>query len=81
MLIYSILSKLINFAVPDTIDPRVINKGPKLSLFKAHENLTLAITSAQAIGCHVINMDSHVLSEGRQHIVLGLMWQIIAASH
>jgi plastin-1 len=40
-------SKLINFAVPDTIDPRVINKGAKLSLFKKHENLTLAINSAQ----------------------------------
>ncbi|TRY80405.1 hypothetical protein TCAL_07747 [Tigriopus californicus] len=73
-----ILCTLINFAVPDTIDPRVINKGPKLSVFKAHENLTLAITSAKAIGCHVVNMDSHVLSEGRQHIVLGLLWQIIA---
>lgn len=40
-------SKLINFAVPDTIDSRVINTGAKLSLFKRLENLTLAITSAQ----------------------------------
>ena len=40
-------SKLINFAVPDTIDPRAINTGKKLSLFKKHENLTLAITSAK----------------------------------
>ncbi len=77
-------SKLINFAVPDTIDARVINRqspGAKpLSLFKRHENLTLAINSAQSIGCHVVNMDSHVLGEGRQHIVLGLIWQIIAVS-
>ena len=34
----------------------------------------------QAIGCHVVNMDSHVLSEGRKHIILGLLWQIIAVS-
>ena len=75
-----LLCKLINFAVPDTIDDRVINKkkGGNMSLFKKHENLTLAITSAQAIGCHVVNMDSHVLSNGRPHIVLGLLWQIIA---
>ncbi len=71
-------SKLINFAVPDTIDNRAINKGAKLSVFKKHENLTLAIKSAQAIGCQVVNMDSHVLSEGRKHIILGLLWQIIA---
>ena len=42
-----VFSKLINFAVPDTIDPRVINLGSKLSLFKKLENLTLAINSAQ----------------------------------
>ncbi len=70
--------------MPDTIDARVINRQPPgakpLSLFKRHENLTLAINSAQSIGCHVVNMDSHVLGEGRQHIVLGLIWQIIAVS-
>lgn len=42
-----LLCKLINYAVPDTIDNRVINKGPKLSLFKKHENLTLALGSAR----------------------------------
>ena len=41
-----LLCKLINFAVPDTIDNRVINHGSKLSLFKKHENLTLALGSA-----------------------------------
>jgi hypothetical protein len=74
-------SKLINFAVPETIDPRAINKANKLSVFKKHENLTLGITSAQAIGCHVVNMDSHTLSEGRKHLVLGLLWQIIAVRY
>lgn len=72
-----LLCKLINFSVPDTIDSRAINVGKNMSLFKKHENLTLAITSAQSIGCHVINMDSHVLSDGREHIILGLLWQII----
>ena len=42
-----IYSKLINFAVPETIDARAINTGKKVSLFKKHENLTLAITSAK----------------------------------
>jgi hypothetical protein len=50
-------SKLINFAVPDTIDPRVINLGNKLSLFKKLENLTLAINSAQVIAASLAILD------------------------
>jgi len=77
-----ILCELINMAVPDTIDNRAINKtkNGKISLFKKHENLTLAINSAKSIGIQTINMDSHVLSEGdaRKHIILGLIWQILA---
>merc|ERR1712117_289500 len=60
--------RIINLAVPDTIDERVVNKD---------ENLTVAITSAQAIGCTVVNMDSHAMMEGTEHLVLGLLWQII----
>ena len=47
--LFSPLSELINMAVPDTIDNRAINKtkNGKISLFKKHENLTLAINSAK----------------------------------
>ena len=36
-------------AVPETIDPRAINqaKNGKITIFKKHENLTLAINSAK----------------------------------
>ena len=40
-------SKLINFAVPETIDDRAINYGESLHIMKKHENLTLAINSAK----------------------------------
>merc|ERR1712241_1358047 len=74
-----ILCKMINLAAVDTIDERVINKGQKLSIFKQHENLTLAINSAKAIGCVVIGIDSHTLnsSQGKKWLVLGLVWQLI----
>merc|ERR1719391_410146 len=74
-----ILCKMINLASLDTIDERVINKGQKLSIFKQHENLTLAINSAKAIGCVVIGIDSHTLnsSQGKKWLVLGLIWQLI----
>ena len=44
-----------------------------------HENLTLAINSAKAIGCVVIGIDSHTLNsgQGKKWLVLGLVWQLI----
>lgn len=68
--------KIINHSCPDTIDERAINKE-KLTVYTKHENLTLALNSAQAIGCNIINIDAHDLAKGRPHLVLGLLWQII----
>jgi len=74
-----LLCKVINLAAPDTIDERVINKGKNVSIFKQHENLTLARNSAISIGCVVIGIDSHTLnsSQGKKWLVLGLIWQLI----
>ncbi|NWW39301.1 PLST protein, partial [Panurus biarmicus] len=41
------------------------------------ENLNLALNSASAIGCHVVNIGAEDLREGKPHLVLGLLWQII----
>lgn len=71
-----LLCKVINHSCPDTIDERAINKK-NLSVYNKHENLTLALRSAQSIGCNVINIDAHDLIKGKQHLVLGLLWQII----
>lgn len=71
-----IICKLINIAVPGTIDERVINKK-NLNTYTKLENLTLALCSAQAIGCNIINIDCIDLSKGTSHLVLGLLWQII----
>jgi len=71
-----LLCKVINHSCPDTIDERAINKR-NLSVYTKHENLTLAISSASAIGCNVVNIDAHDLSKGKPHLVLGLLWQII----
>ena len=40
------------------------------SLFR-HENLTLALTSAQSIGCNIVNIDANDLTKGTPHLVLG----------
>ncbi|XP_061209263.1 plastin-3 isoform X1 [Neopsephotus bourkii] len=71
-----VLCKMINLSVPDTIDERAINKK-KLTPFIIQENLNLALNSASAIGCHVVNIGAEDLREGKPHLVLGLLWQII----
>ncbi|NWX22142.1 PLSI protein, partial [Aegotheles bennettii] len=71
-----LLCKMINFSQPDTIDERAINKK-KLTPFTISENLNLALNSASAIGCTVVNIGSQDLQEGKPHLVLGLLWQII----
>uniref|UniRef100_A0A4W3HQS9 Plastin-3 n=1 Tax=Callorhinchus milii TaxID=7868 RepID=A0A4W3HQS9_CALMI len=71
-----VLCKMINLSVPDTIDERTMNKK-KLTPFTIQENLNLALNSASAIGCHVVNIGAEDLREGKPHLVLGLLWQII----
>ncbi|KAM9982291.1 hypothetical protein ACTFIZ_006809 [Dictyostelium cf. discoideum] len=71
-----LLCKLINDAVPDTIDERVLNKK-NLNAFRINENQVLCINSAKAIGCNVVNIGAGDLVEGRAHLIMGLTWQII----
>ena len=37
----------------------------------------MAINAAKAIGCHLVNIGAANLMEGKQHLVLGVAWQII----
>ena len=71
-----VLCKLINSSVAGTIDERAINKS-KLNSFTISENQTLALNSASSIGCNVVNIGPSDIMAGTQHLVLGLLWQII----
>ncbi|KAJ9153853.1 hypothetical protein P3X46_027250 [Hevea brasiliensis] len=72
-----LLCKLINVAVPGTIDERAINTKRVLNPWERNENHTLCLNSAKAIGCTVVNIGTQDLVEGRPHLVLGLISQII----
>ncbi|KAH9305060.1 hypothetical protein KI387_009464 [Taxus chinensis] len=72
-----LLCKLINVAVPGTIDDRAINTKKNLNPWERNENHTLCLNSAKAIGCTVVNIGTQDLIEGRPHLVLGLISQII----
>uniref|UniRef100_A0A0C9SA64 TSA: Wollemia nobilis Ref_Wollemi_Transcript_4722_2098 transcribed RNA sequence n=1 Tax=Wollemia nobilis TaxID=56998 RepID=A0A0C9SA64_9CONI len=72
-----LLCKLINLAVPGTIDERTINTKKSLNPWERNENHTLGLNSAKAIGCTVVNIGTQDMVEGRPHLVLGLISQII----
>lgn len=72
-----LLCKLINVAVPNTIDERTINMKRDINPWERNENHTLCLNSAKAIGCTVVNIGPHDLVEGIPHLVLGLISQII----
>ncbi|KAI6248462.1 Fimbrin [Erysiphe necator] len=76
-----VLAKLINDSVPDTIDERVLNRpGNKiktLNAFHMTENNNIVIESAKGIGCSVVNIGSGDIIEVREHLILGLIWQVI----
>ncbi|XP_047982877.1 fimbrin-5-like isoform X3 [Salvia hispanica] len=72
-----LLCKLINVAVPNTIDERAINTKKVLNPWERNENHNLCLNSAKAIGCTVVNIGTQDLIEARPHLVVGLMSQII----
>ncbi|XP_052207874.1 fimbrin-5-like [Diospyros lotus] len=72
-----LLCKLINVAVPGTIDERAINTKQSLNPWERNENHTLCLNSAKAIGCTVVNIGTQDLVEARPHLVMGLISQII----
>ncbi|KAL1508672.1 hypothetical protein AB1Y20_004767 [Prymnesium parvum] len=74
-----LLCKLINEAQPETIDERVINVAPS-NTFHQTENLNLAINAAKGIGLTVVNIGAGDLMEGKPHLVLGLIWQMVKMS-
>lgn len=41
------------------------------------ENANIVINSAKAIGCVVVNVRAEDIIDGKEHLILGLIWQII----
>ncbi|KAJ6956550.1 fimbrin-2 [Populus alba x Populus x berolinensis] len=74
---YFLHAKLINVAVAGTIDERAINTKRILNPWERNENHTLCLNSAKAIGCTVVNIGTQDFIEGRRHLVLGMISQII----
>lgn len=72
-----LLCKLINDAKPGTIEERVMNKKARLSIWEVQENQNLALNSAKSIGCSIVNIGATDIIEGRPHLVLAVLWQVV----
>lgn len=72
-----LICKAINFSAPNTIDERSLNKGEEMIIYQQLENIELALRSAESIGCRVINIRPIDISQSKEDLILGLLWQII----
>jgi len=72
-----LICKAINFSAPNTIDEKSLNRGIETTFFKQLENIELALRSAESIGCRVINIRPIDITQGKENLILGLLWQII----
>ncbi|KAL8260817.1 hypothetical protein R6Q59_024866 [Mikania micrantha] len=59
-----LICKLINVAVPGTIDERAINTKTSLGPWERNENHTLCLNFSKAIGCTVVNIGTQDFIEG-----------------
>jgi len=69
---------MINKTFPGTIDEAKLAKKPK-NVFEINLNHDVCLEGAKAIGCSTVNIGAGDLREGKQHLVMGLMWQVIKA--
>ena len=72
-----LMCKLINRAVPGTIDERVINVKDNMNVFLQYENLNLAISACQSIGISVIGIHPETFVEEQKVLILGILWQLV----
>jgi len=68
---------MINFAVPGTIEAKHINIKKPLNVFQIKENISMAIKAATQIGCVIVSITPPLIMEKREHIILGMIWQVL----
>lgn len=72
-----LLCKLINIAVPGTIDERVICTRDNMNIFNETENLKLGLSAAKSIGVKLVGISADTFREENKILILGVMWQVV----
>lgn len=75
---WEVSPSIVSYLPSQLVDKSLESTFSRVFFFVAiQENLNLALNSASAIGCTVVNIGAQDLKEGKPHLVLGLLWQII----
>jgi hypothetical protein len=72
----ALFCKYLNVIQPGIIPPASIKLRPK-NTFEKSENHILSLDAAKKLGCSVVNIGPEDLIQGKPHLVMGLMWQLI----
>lgn len=62
---------------PTCINLKLLHDADDLSSLKMRENLAIALEGAAALGCQLVNIDASDILDGKVHLILGLLSQII----
>ncbi|KAF2071954.1 hypothetical protein CYY_006729 [Polysphondylium violaceum] len=73
-----ILCKLINSIKPGTINESSVKMNMvKLNIFEMNVNLEACLRGAKSIGCSIINIGPVDFQEGKRHLILSILWQLV----
>eukprot|EP01133_Synstelium_polycarpum_P004945 gene4945-5744_t len=72
-----ILCKLINSIKPGTVNEQQVRMSAKLNLFEMNDNLDMCLKAARTIGCSIINIGPVDFHEGKRHLILSILWQLV----
>jgi len=73
-----ILCKLINSIKPGTINESTVKMNlVKLNLFEMNVNLDVCLRGAKSIGCSTVNIGPVDFQEGKRHLILSILWQLV----
>ena len=71
-----LLAKVINHAIPNTVDSKALIRGNPLTVYQKTENLRLAINGAIQIGCANSSLTPHMIIQGKSALVISLICQL-----
>ncbi|KAI9352106.1 hypothetical protein BDR26DRAFT_324818 [Obelidium mucronatum] len=71
-----LLARLVNYAMPGTIDETILRRNAKHVLQQA-ENLNVVLQGATEAGVKLSNIDPNDILSGNTTALLGIIWQIV----
>eukprot|EP01155_Anaeramoeba_flamelloides_P053542 Anaeramoba_flamelloidesc43067_g8_i2.p1 GENE.c43067_g8_i2~~c43067_g8_i2.p1 ORF type:complete len:921 (+),score=276.47 c43067_g8_i2:799-3561(+) len=75
-----LFAKIIDKYFKGTINMRRIVQKPRLNKFELINNLNLVLQASKKLGIKLVNIGPEDILEKREHLILGLTWQVVKVS-